>query len=73
MKEFGVEVFVVMNVVGGVNELYFVGDLMLIFDYINFIGMNLFIGLNDEYFGLCFLDMFEVYNLVLCVDVRFIV
>lgn len=62
MKVFGVEVLIVINVVGGVNIEFCVGDLMIIIDYINFMGINLLIGLNEVDFGVRFLDMFLVYD-----------
>lgn len=61
MKEIGVEMLIVMNVVGGVNEFFNLGDLMIIFDYINNFGINFLIGFNDFDFGVRFLDMLIVY------------
>lgn len=61
MKELGVEIFIVINVVGGVNKEFKVGDLMFIRDYINFSGSNLLVGKNDDRFGVRFLDMLDVY------------
>lgn len=52
----------VINVVGGIG--YGLGILMLIKDYINMIGINFFIGENFEEFGLCFLDMLDVYIVI---------
>lgn len=61
MAVLGIYLMIVINAVGGVNEIYILGNLMLINDYINFIGDNLLIGENDEEIGLCFLDMSYVY------------
>lgn len=70
MKELGVEIVVVINVVGGVNILFELGDFMLILDYINFMGMNLLIGLNDFEMGVCFFDMFILYIVEFCEMVK---
>lgn len=60
LKEFGCEVFLVINVVGLLCEDVVLGSLMLIFDYINWLGKNLLIGEEDEK---CFFDMSMVYDL----------
>ncbi|WP_099222286.1 purine-nucleoside phosphorylase [Listeria costaricensis] len=63
MKELGVELLLVTNAAGGVNELYHAGDLMLISDHINFTGTNPLIGRNVDHFGPRFPDMSEAYSL----------
>lgn len=65
MKELGVDFLVVFNVCGGMNFYYQCGDIMVIDDYINLMGDNLLIGINDDCFGLCFFDMCELYMCVL--------
>ncbi|MCH3164942.1 purine-nucleoside phosphorylase, partial [Listeria monocytogenes] len=72
MKELGVDVLIVPNAAGGVNELYSAGDLMLISDHINFTGTSPLLGPNDEHFGPRFPDMSVAYNLALRVDARLI-
>lgn len=57
MVGLGVYLVIVINVCGGVNEFFVLGDLMLIIDYINFIGENFLIGLNEDEMGFRFLDM----------------
>ncbi|EUJ45200.1 purine-nucleoside phosphorylase [Paenilisteria rocourtiae] len=63
MKELGVEILIVTNAAGGVNELFNAGDLMLISDHINFTGTSPLIGKNDDYFGPRFPDMSDAYRL----------
>ncbi|MBC1400604.1 purine-nucleoside phosphorylase [Listeria booriae] len=65
MKELGVDILIVTNAAGGVNELFHAGDLMLISDHINFTGTNPLIGKNDDRFGPRFPDMSDAYRLEL--------
>lgn len=62
MKELGVEVLIVTNAAGGVNENFLPGDLMIISDHINNMGNNPLIGANDARLGARFPDMSEAYN-----------
>lgn len=62
MKLFGIGCFFVFNVLGGVNFDFEVGEIMIQDDYINFFLVYLLIGKNIDEFGLCFLDMSELYD-----------
>lgn len=52
---------IVTNAAGGVNTAFKAGDLMLISDHINFMGMNPLRGPNVEELGVRFPDMSEAY------------
>ncbi|ETI69840.1 purine-nucleoside phosphorylase [Neobacillus vireti] len=62
MKELGVDMLIVTNAAGGVNESFEPGDLMLITDHINNMGTNPLIGPNDSRHGVRFPDMSEAYT-----------
>ena len=50
-KLLGVNTLIVTNACGGINRSYNVGDLMIICDHINFVGLtglNPLVGPNDE-------------------------
>jgi purine-nucleoside phosphorylase len=57
----GIQSLVVTNAAGGVNTSYKAGDLMLISDHINFMGINPLRGPNIEQLGVRFPDMSEAY------------
>jgi purine-nucleoside phosphorylase len=57
----GIRKLVVTNAAGGVNTSFSAGDLMLISDHINFMGVNPLRGPNVEDLGLRFPDMSEAY------------
>lgn len=57
----GIRKLVVTNAAGGINTSYKAGDLMLISDHINFMGVNPLRGPNVEELGLRFPDMSEAY------------
>lgn len=61
----GVHTLILTNAAGGLNKSYHVGDLMLINDHINFVGMtgsNPLIGLNDSELGPRFPGMSHSYD-----------
>lgn len=62
MKALGVEMLIVTNAAGGVNESFSPGDLMLISDHINNMGSNPLIGQNDSRLGVRFPDLSEAYS-----------
>ena len=57
----GIKKLIVTNAAGGVNTSYKPGDLMLISDHINFMGVNPLRGPNVEDLGVRFPDMSEAY------------
>lgn len=65
MKLLGIETLIVTNAAGGVNQGFDVGDVMLIEDHINFVGMSGFnplLGPNQESFGPRFPPMNRAYT-----------
>lgn len=62
MKLLGVKKLIVTNACGAINRNFHVGDLVLLTDYINFLGDNPLIGDNDERFGVRFPDMTEAFS-----------
>lgn len=62
MKKLGVKTLIITNAAGSVNKEYNAGDLMVISDHINLMGVNPLIGENDSTLGDRFPDMSEVYN-----------
>ncbi len=62
MKQLGAEKLIVSNASGGVNPFYKVGDIVLIYDHINFMPEHPLRGKNDERFGPRFVNMSEPYS-----------
>ena len=65
MQELGIKVLIVTNAAGGVNQDFAPGDIMLITDHLNLMGMagsNPLIGPNLDEFGPRFPDMSQVYD-----------
>ncbi|MGA7615947.1 MAG: purine-nucleoside phosphorylase [Thermoanaerobaculia bacterium] len=61
LARLGAELVIVTNAAGGVNPDFRPGDLMLISDHINFLGVNPLRGANREELGVRFPDMTEAY------------
>jgi len=57
----GIKSLIVTNAAGGVNTSFKAGDLMIISDHINMMGVNPLRGPNIEELGLRFFDMSEAY------------
>jgi len=69
MQRLGIEILIVTNAAGGVNPAFTPGDVMLITDNLNLIGMtgqNPLIGPNIDELGLRFPDMSQAYDRALC-------
>lgn len=65
MQELGIRMVVITNAAGGVNSSFQAGDIMLITDQINLVGMtglNPLRGPNDETLGPRFQDMTAAYD-----------
>lgn len=58
----GVKVVILTNAAGSVNTGFAPGDLMIIEDHINYMGMNPLVGENDESLGLRFFDLSVAYD-----------
>ena len=62
IKELGAELLVVSNAAGGMNPQYRQGDIMVIEDHINLMGINPLVGINDDRLGARFPDMCRPYD-----------
>jgi purine-nucleoside phosphorylase len=61
-RQMGCSQLLVTNAAGGINRSFQPGDLMLITDHINLMGMNPLLGVNDDELGPRFPDMSSAYN-----------
>jgi purine-nucleoside phosphorylase len=62
MRELGCQLLIVSNAAGGLNPLCAKGDLIVIDDHINLMGLNPLIGPNDDRLGPRFPDLIEPYD-----------
>ena len=73
MQRFGIDTLIVTNAAGGVNPAFQPGDVMLITDHLNFLGMmgqNPLMGQNYDEIGPRFPDMSQVYDRALADKAR---
>jgi len=62
MRHLGCRILLVSNAAGGLNPLHAKGDLIVIDDHINLMGVNPLIGPNDDRLGPRFPDLIEPYD-----------
>jgi len=65
LRRLGAEVLIVSNAAGGLNPAYTPGDVMVLRDHLNLMGLagqNPLVGLDEPELGVRFLDMTEPYD-----------
>ncbi len=62
MKKLGISTLVVSNACGGINKAFLPGDIMLIKDHINLLGVTPLIGVKDSRLGDRFVDLYNCYS-----------
>jgi purine-nucleoside phosphorylase len=65
MRRLGADTLIVTNAAGGLNESFRTGDLMLLSDHLNLMGMagqSPLVGPNEDELGVRFLDMLGAYD-----------
>lgn len=63
MRLLGIEFLILTNASGGLNPEFRAGDIVMLTDHINQMGINPLIGPNDERFGPRFPDISETYSI----------
>ncbi len=62
LGRFGVKTVILTNAAGSVNKGFSPGEIMVIEDHINYMGMNPLVGPNDDSLGLRFFDLSVAYD-----------
>ncbi len=62
IKELGADLLIVSNAAGGMNPQHKQGDILVIEDHINLMGINPLLGINDDRLGPRFPDMCAPYD-----------
>ncbi|MDZ4821656.1 MAG: purine-nucleoside phosphorylase [Planctomycetota bacterium] len=62
MRALGAELLIGSNAVGAMNPYFGLGDIMVVEDHINLMGVNPLIGINDDRLGPRFPDMCQPYD-----------
>ena len=62
LRQLGCRTLIVSNAAGGLNPLHAKGDIIVIDDHINLMGINPLIGPNDDRLGPRFPDLIEPYD-----------